>query len=62
MATKKEMTTMMEWGTPSDPKPAPIDERLKADQIAELQEIFHIYDTDKDAHLSLAELVDALTS
>eukprot|EP00962_Isochrysis_galbana_P017038 scaffold4886_cov123-Isochrysis_galbana.AAC.13 len=62
LATKDEMITMKKWGMPDEPEPEAIDEPLKADQIAELREIFHIYDTDKDAQLSLAELVDALKS
>lgn len=53
---------MLEWGTQKEPKLEAIDDGLKAAQIAELRKIFHIYDTDNDAQLSLAELVDALKS
>eukprot|EP00967_Tisochrysis_lutea_P099777 scaffold148399_cov36-Tisochrysis_lutea.AAC.2 len=61
-ATKDEMSLMISWAAPKALPVVEVEDPLTAEQITEMQEIFHIYDRNKDGSLTLSELSNALKS
>lgn len=62
-ASKKDLEIMHAWACPKGPQRPPTPEAtLSEDQLAEIREIFCLYDTNGDGVLERSELVNAMVA